>query len=74
MADAMGFAPDAAIRCRDYRIGCIGAGFIMAECHLAAYHEAGFPVVAIASRTHEQGRGGRQALGHRPRSTTRPRR
>jgi len=24
---------------------------IMAECHLAAYHEAGFPVVAIASRT-----------------------
>ena len=24
---------------------------IMAECHLAAYKEAGFPVVAIASRT-----------------------
>ena len=32
-------------------IGCIGAGMIMAECHLAAYKEAGFPVVAIASRT-----------------------
>jgi predicted dehydrogenase len=32
-------------------IGCIGAGMIMAECHLAAYKSAGFPVVAIASRT-----------------------
>ena len=51
MADALGFAPDAEIRCRDYKIGCIGAGFIMADVHLAAYHEAGFPVVAIASRT-----------------------
>src|SRR5690606_38093266 len=26
---------------------------IMAECHLAAYKEAGFPVVAIASRTRD---------------------
>ena len=51
MADAMGFTPDAPVRSRDYRIGCIGAGMIMAECHLAAYKEAGFPVVAIASRT-----------------------
>ena len=51
MADARGFEPDARIRSRDYRIGCIGAGMIMAECHLAAYHEAGFPVAAIASRT-----------------------
>ena len=47
----MGFAPDAAIGCRDFKIGCIGAGFIMADVHLAAYAEAGFPVVAIASRT-----------------------
>ena len=39
------------VRTREYRIGCIGAGMIMAECHLAAYKEAGFPVVAIASRT-----------------------
>jgi len=39
------------VRTREYRIGCIGAGMIMAECHLAAYHAAGFPVVAIASRT-----------------------
>ena len=42
--------PDAAIGCRDFKIGCIGAGFIMADVHLAAYVEAGFPVVAIASR------------------------
>ena len=30
-------------------IGCIGAGFIMADCHLVAYREAGFNPVAIAS-------------------------
>lgn len=46
--------PDAPIRCRDYRIGAIGAGFIMADVQLAAYREAGFPVVAIASRTPER--------------------
>jgi predicted dehydrogenase len=51
MAEALAFAPDAAIGCRDFRIGCIGAGFIMADVHLAAYAEAGFPVVALASRT-----------------------
>lgn len=45
------FAPDVTVRTRTLRIGCIGAGMIMAECHLAAYAEAGFPVVAIASRT-----------------------
>ncbi|WP_062013702.1 Gfo/Idh/MocA family protein [Aureimonas sp. AU4] len=50
-AGARGFEPDVEIRTRDRRIGCIGAGMIMAECHLAAYAEAGFPVVAIASRT-----------------------
>ena len=53
MADAMGFVPDPPIRTRVYRIGCIGAGMIMAECHLAAYKEAGFPVAAIASRTRD---------------------
>jgi predicted dehydrogenase len=31
-------------------IGCIGAGFIMADCHLVAYRQAGFHPVAIASR------------------------
>ncbi|MHA1549429.1 MAG: Gfo/Idh/MocA family protein [Alphaproteobacteria bacterium] len=43
--------PDPEVRERGYRIGCIGAGMIMAECHLAAYREAGFEVAAIASRT-----------------------
>ena len=32
-------------------IGCIGSGFIMADCHLPAYRQAGFNPVAIASRT-----------------------
>jgi predicted dehydrogenase len=51
MADAKGFEPNVKIRAKDCKIGCIGAGMIMAECHLAAYKEAGFPVAAIASRT-----------------------
>ena len=51
MADAMGFEPDVKVRASEYRIGAVGAGMIMAECHLASYREAGFPVVAIASRT-----------------------
>ena len=32
-------------------IGCIGSGFIMADCHLVAYRKAGFNPIAIASRT-----------------------
>jgi len=32
-------------------IGCIGSGFIMADCQLVAYRDAGFNPVAIASRT-----------------------
>ncbi len=36
---------------RDYGIGCIGAGFIMADVQLVSYKEAGFNPVAIASRT-----------------------
>lgn len=51
MSDALGFQPDVMLRSKDVAIGCIGAGMIMAECHLAAYKSAGFPVVAIASRT-----------------------
>ena len=35
----------------DYGIGAIGAGFIMRDVQLAAYNEAGFRTVAIASRT-----------------------
>jgi predicted dehydrogenase len=57
MPDALGFTPDPAIRTRDFRIGCIGAGMIMAECHLAAYKQAGFPVAAIASRTKSRAEG-----------------
>ena len=37
-------------RRKDFRIGCIGAGFIMRDCHLVAYRQAGFNPVAIASR------------------------
>jgi predicted dehydrogenase len=37
-------------RRNDFRIGCIGAGFIMRDCHLVAYRRAGFNPVAIASR------------------------
>jgi predicted dehydrogenase len=36
---------------RDFRIGCIGSGFIMADCHLVAYKANGLNPVAIASRT-----------------------
>ena len=36
----MEFEPDVPVRCRDYTVGCIGAGMIMADCHLAAYAEA----------------------------------
>lgn len=51
MSDALWFQPDPTVRTKDLVIGCIGAGMTMAECHLAAYHEAGFKVGAIASRT-----------------------
>src|SRR5438128_1500153 len=37
-------------RRRDVGIGCIGSGFIMSDCHLVAYRQAGFTPVAIASR------------------------
>jgi predicted dehydrogenase len=50
-ASRLGFTPDPPIRCKRFRIGCIGAGFIMADVHLEAYARAGFPVVAIASRS-----------------------
>ncbi len=42
--------PDPPVRVRSHAIGCIGAGMIMADVQLVAYREAGFPVVAIASR------------------------
>ncbi len=46
---------------RDVAIGCVGAGFIMDECHLVAYRAAGFRPVAIASRTREHA----EAVAHR---------
>ncbi len=35
---------------KDFRIGVLGAGFVVNECHLVAYKKAGFNPVAIASR------------------------
>jgi predicted dehydrogenase len=34
-------------------IGCVGSGFIMADCHLVAYRQAGFRPVAITSRNRD---------------------
>ena len=45
----------------DWRIGCLGAGFIMRDCHLVAYRNAGFNPVAIASRNAGQRPRGRAA-------------
>lgn len=36
---------------KDWRIGCVGSGFIMSDCHLVAYRKAGFNPIAIAGRT-----------------------
>src|SRR3954447_19139442 len=41
---------------RDWRIGCVGAGFIVRDCHLVAYRQAGFNPIAIASRSLERAR------------------
>jgi predicted dehydrogenase len=38
---------------KDFRIGILGSGFIVNDCHLVAYRKAGFNPVAIASRTRE---------------------
>ncbi len=35
---------------KDFRLGAVGAGFIMRDVQLVAYRDAGFNVVAIASR------------------------
>lgn len=36
---------------KDFRIGILGSGFIVNDCHLVSYRKAGFNPVAIASRT-----------------------
>src|SRR5882672_2747070 len=41
-------------RRKSFRIGIIGSGFIVNDCHLVAYRKAGFNPVAIASRTSER--------------------
>lgn len=40
-------------RRKNFRIGILGSGFIVDECHLVSYDKAGFEVVAIASRRRE---------------------
>lgn len=47
----------------DYKIGAIGAGFIMRDIHLVAYQAAGFDVVAIASRTPANARAAAELRG-----------
>src|SRR5580704_12408710 len=37
----------------DFRIGILGSGFIVNECHLVSYRRAGFNPVAIASRNRD---------------------
>jgi predicted dehydrogenase len=39
---------------KDWRIGILGAGFIVNDCHLVAYRKAGFRVIAIAARNPER--------------------
>jgi predicted dehydrogenase len=51
LSEPLVLVPDAPIREWRFAIGAVGAGFIMADVQLAAYAEAGFRVVAIASRT-----------------------
>ena len=41
---------------RTVGIGCIGCGFIMADCHLPAYRQVGFNPVAITSQHPEHAR------------------
>ena len=50
-------------RRKDFRIGIIGSGFIVRECHLPAYRKAGFNTVAIASRTHQHATEAAQRFG-----------
>ena len=38
---------------KDFRIGILGSGFIVNDCHLVSYRKAGFNPVAIASRSPE---------------------
>ena len=46
-----------------YKIGAIGAGFIMRDIQLVAYSDAGFETVAIASRTPAHAKEAAEACG-----------
>jgi predicted dehydrogenase len=50
MEPDLGHLPEMPAR-NDWRIGIVGAGFIVRDCHLVAYAQAGFRVVGITSRT-----------------------
>src|ERR1019366_10071741 len=50
-------------RKKDYRIGAVGAGFIMRDIQLVAYKDAGFKVVAIASNDPAEARATAQLRG-----------
>src|SRR4051794_8514671 len=51
----LGIHPPLPVR-RDTRIGILGSGFIVSDCHLVAYRKVGFNPVAIASRNPENAR------------------
>ena len=42
---------------KDYAIGCVGAGFIMADCQLKAYRDIGLNPIGITSLCMEQSEG-----------------
>jgi predicted dehydrogenase len=48
----LGVHPELPAR-RDVGIGVVGAGFIVRDCHLVAYANAGFRVLGLTSRTRE---------------------
>ena len=52
----MRFTPPAP-RKKDFRIGVLGSGFIVNDCHLVSYRRCGFNPVAIASRRREAAAG-----------------
>lgn len=50
--DQLRYSPPAPHR-KDFRIGILGSGFIVNDCHLVSYRRAGLNPVAIASRSRE---------------------
>ena len=63
MADQRGHPAPIELPVRsDVRIGCVGAGFIMTDCQLVAYRNAGLNPVAISSRS--ESKAGEVAVRH----------